>query len=119
MAEHPQIKLIEKNAQWIKSEQNETTISLKYDVYRDEVEKDKEKSDFFKRIAEYDSKLTFKSLKYEQSLFTQDSVLREKRDRWHKNLAKDVYVEEAINVLQDLQMNNIKKANSKLASVKG
>ncbi len=119
MAEHPQIKLIEENAQWIKSEQDETTISLNYEVYRDEVEKDKEKSDFFKKITEYDSRLTFKSLKYEQSLFTQDSVLREKRDRWHKNLAKDVYVEEAINVLQDLQMNNIKKANSKLASVKG
>jgi len=119
MAEHPQIKLIEENAQWIKSESDETTISLKYDTYRDEVDKDKEKSNYFKKIAEYDSKLNFKSLKYEQSLFTQDSVLREKRDRWHKNLAKDVYVEEAINVLQDLQMNNIKKDHSKLASVKG
>lgn len=119
MAGHPQIKLIEEQAQWIKSEQDETLISLKYDVYRDEVEKDKEKSDFFKKLSEYDSKLTFKSLKYEQSLFTQDSVLREKRDRWHKNLAKDVYVEEAVNVLQDLQLNNIKKENSKLASVKG
>ena len=56
-------------------------------------------------------------MKYEQELFTQDSVLREKRNRWHKNLAKDVYVEEAVNVLQDLKMNNIK--NAKLASVKG
>ena len=119
MAEHPQIKLIEENAQWIKSEQDETMISLKYDTYREEVDKDKEKSDYFKKISDYDSKLTFKSLKYEQSLFTQDSVLREKRDRWHKNLAKDVYVEEAINVLQDLQMNDIRKNNSKLASVKG
>lgn len=119
MADHAQIKLIEENAQWIKSEQDETLISLKYDVYRDEVEKDKEKSDYFKKLMEYDSKLTFKSLKYEESLFTQDSVLREKRNRWHKNLAKDVYVEEAINVLQDLQLNNIKKENSKLASVKG
>jgi carboxyl-terminal processing protease len=119
MAENAQIKLIEENAQWIKSEQEETLISLKYEVYREEVEKDKEKSDYFKKISEYDSELTFKSLKYEESLFTKDSVLREKRNRWHKNLAKDVYVEEAINVLQDLQLNNIKKVNSKLASVKG
>ncbi|MGI9551398.1 MAG: carboxy terminal-processing peptidase, partial [Aurantibacter sp.] len=119
MADNEQIKLIEENAQWIKSEQEETLISLKYEVYRDEVEKDKEKSDYFKKLSEYDSKLTFKSLKYEESLFTKDSVLREKRNRWHKNLAKDVYVEEAINVLQDLQLSNIKKEHSKLASVKG
>ena len=57
----------------------------------------------------YDSHLSFSSLKYEQELFTQDSVLREKRDRWHQNLAQDVYVEEAINVLEDLKLNHFKK----------
>ncbi len=117
MAANPQIKLIEENARWLKEEQDETEISLNYNVYKAENEKDKEKSDYFKSLSDYDSHLTFKSLKYEQELFTQDSVLREKRDRWHQNLAKDVYVEEAVNVLQDLKMNNIK--NSKLASVKG
>jgi len=108
MAANPQIRMIEENAQWLKKEQDETIISLKYDVYKEEEKKDKEKSDYFKSISEYDSHLTFTSLKYERELFTQDSVLREKRDRWHKNLAKDVYVEEAVNVLQDLKINNIK-----------
>jgi carboxyl-terminal processing protease len=117
MAANPQIKLIEENAKWIKSEQDENLISLNYDIYKTEEKKDKAKSDYFKSLSEYDSKLTFKSLQYEQELFTKDSVLREKRDRWHKDLAKDVYVEEAVNVLQDLKINNIKHA--KLASVKG
>ncbi|TMM59485.1 tail-specific protease [Maribacter algarum] len=117
MAANPQIKLIEENAQWIKSQQDETVISLNYEAYKSEKEKDNKKSDYFKKMNDYDSKLTFESLKYEQELFTQDSVLREKRNRWHKNLAKDVYVEEAVNVLQDLKINNIK--NGKLASVKG
>jgi len=117
MAINPQIKLIEENAKWIKSQQDETLISLNYESYKAENKKDKEKLDYFKKLNDYDSKLTFESLKYEQELFTQDSVLREKRDRWHKSLAKDVYVEEAVNVLQDLKINNIK--NGKLASVKG
>ncbi len=117
MAANPQIKLIEENAKWIKQEQNEDLISLNYDTYKAEEEKDKKQSDYFKSLTEYDSKLTFKSLKYEEELFTQDADLREKRDRWHKNLAKDIYVEEAVNVLQDLKMNNLKQA--KLASVKG
>ncbi|UWX54554.1 carboxy terminal-processing peptidase [Maribacter litopenaei] len=114
MASNPQIKLIEENAKWLKSEQDETEISLNYVTYKEEKEKDKEQSDYFKNLSDYDSKLTFESLKYEQELFTQDSVLREKRDRWHKSLAKDVYVEEAVNVLEDLKMNNLK--NLKLAS---
>jgi carboxyl-terminal processing protease len=117
MAENNQIKLIEENAKWIKDEQDENVISLNYDIYKSEEKKDKTKSDYFKSLTEYDSKLTFKSLKYEEELFTQDSDLREKRDRWHKNLAKDVYVEEAVNVLQDLKINNLKQA--KLASLKG
>ena len=114
MANNPQIKLIEENAKWIKSEQDETEIPLNYTAYKEEKEKDKKQSDYYKSISEYDSKLTFGSLKYEQELFTKDSVLREKRDRWHKNLAKDIYVEEAVNVLEDLKMNNMK--NIKLAS---
>ncbi len=114
MADNPQIKLIEEHAKWLKAEQDETEISLNYKTYKEEQEKDKEQSSFFKKLSDYDSKLTFESLQYEQELFTQDSVLREKRDRWHKNLAKDVYVEEAVNVLEDLKMNNLK--NMKLAS---
>jgi len=116
MAANPQIKLIDENARWLKEQQDETVISLNYGKYKKEAEDDKEKSIFFKSISNYDSKLTFQSLGYERELFTKDSVLREKRDRWHQNLAKDVYVEEAVNVLQDLKMNNIE--NTKLASVK-
>ena len=77
----------------------------------------KKRAEKFKSLKDYDSKLTFSSLQYEKDLFTQDSVLREKRDRWHKDLARDIYVEEAVNVLKDLHKNNIKKEDDKLASV--
>ena len=117
MAENEQIKLIDENAKWVKEGQDETYVSLNYQDYKKELEENKKKNQYFKKISNYDSKLTFESLKYEQQLFVKDSILREKRDRWHKDLAKDVYVEEAVNVLQDLKINNIK--NAKLASVKG
>lgn len=116
MESNSQIKMIEANAKWLKSQQDETEISLNYNTYKGEKQKDKEQSNFYKKIADYDSKLSFKSLGYEEQLFTKDSVLREKRNRWHKNLATDVYVEEAVNVLEDLVVNNIKKG--KLASVR-
>ncbi|WP_350286241.1 carboxy terminal-processing peptidase [uncultured Croceitalea sp.] len=118
MAGNQQIKLIEENAKWLRDQQDETTVSLNYESYKTTQEKNKDRSNYFKKLREYDSKLTFESLKYEQELFTQDPVLRERRDRWHTDLAKDVYIEEAINVLQDLKLNTIKKNQAKLA-VKG
>ena len=32
-----------------------------------------------------------------------DTILGEKRSRWHNNLVQDVYVEEAVNVLEDIK----------------
>ena len=118
MANNSQLKLIEENAKWLKNQQDETIVSLNYDTYKKEREEDKDQSDYFKTINDYDSKLTFESLQYEKELFTQDPILREKRDRWHQDLARDVYVEEAINVLQDIKMGTINNQN-RLAGVKG
>jgi len=119
MANNEQIKLIEENAKWLKEQQDENLISLNYDVYVSKEREVKKRSEKFKSLRDYDSKLSFSSLQYEKELFTQDSVLREKRDRWHKDLARDIYVEEAVNVLKDLHKNNIKKKENELASVKG
>jgi len=118
LAQNSQVKLIEENAIWLKEQQDESEVSLNYQAYSSRQQRNKEKSNYFKSLSDYDSKLTFESLKYEKELFTQDPILREKRDRWHNDLAKDVYVEEAINVLQDLKMNSLKKGETKLA-VKG
>ncbi|MDG1571883.1 carboxy terminal-processing peptidase [Robiginitalea sp. M366] len=114
MASHPQIAMIEENALWLKNQQEETRVPLNYEAYKQREAENKERSQYFRSKMKYDSQMTFSSLKYEQELFTKDSVLREKRNRWHQNLAGDVYVEEAINVLEDLKLNNFKK--DKLAS---
>lgn len=113
-ANNPYIALIEENAQWLKEQQDETVASLNYDAYKKREAQAKERSEHFKSLNAYNSQLTFVSLKHETELFPKDSVLHEKRSRWHKELVKDVYIEEAVNVLQDLYTNDSKK----LASVK-
>lgn len=40
---------------------------------------------------------------------SKDATLKEKRERWHEQLAKDIYVEEALNVLEDLQTKKVIK----------
>ncbi len=117
MADNSLIKLIDENARWIKQQQDDYIYPLNMEAYKKDLEVSEEKAKYFKAISEYQTNLTFESPLYEQKLFTQDTVLREKRDRWHKNLSQDVYVEEAINVLVDLKLSNIKKA--KVAGIKG
>jgi carboxyl-terminal processing protease len=44
-------------------------------------------------------------------MMAKDATLKEKRDRWHEALSKDIYVEEALNVLDDLQSTVVVKKN--------
>ncbi|WP_299885458.1 carboxy terminal-processing peptidase [uncultured Lacinutrix sp.] len=99
-----QLKLIEENAEWIKTQMDDNTYSLNYKTYKAEQNEDEEQAKEFELINEYQTALIFNSLPYEKELFKKDTILKEKRVRWHENLSKDVYVEEALNVLDDLKM---------------
>lgn len=116
MKKSEQLALIEDNAQWIKKRRDDLTVNLNFDAYSKDIDVRKEETKRFDSIDEYDNKLTYRSLANEMALMKQDTTLREKRKRWHKNLAKDIYVEEAVNVLEDLEVNNIKK--NKVANLK-
>lgn len=104
MADNEQLKLIDANAQWVKKIRDRETYSLNYDDYKASLELNEEEAKRFDKISDYKTNLTFQSLPYEIKLMDQDSVLKQKRDRWHENLSKDVYIEEALNVLNDLKM---------------
>ncbi len=108
MAMSNQLALIEENARWIKSRRDELVVDLNFENYYAEIEKRTMETKKFDSIDTYDNKLNYRSLPSEITLMKQDTTLREKRKRWHKNLSKDIYVEEAINVLADLKLNNIK-----------
>ena len=104
MANNEQLKLIDANAKWLKTIRDKDIISLKYDIYKSELDKNEEESKNFEKIADYQTDLTFESLPYEIQAMEQDSVLKQKRERWHKALSQDVYIEEALNVLKDLKL---------------
>ncbi|MFK7749818.1 MAG: carboxy terminal-processing peptidase [Kordia sp.] len=117
MADNAQLKLIEENAKWIKKRRDDNVYPLNYAEYKKEADADEEYAKRFKAISDYDTNLVFTSLPYEELLMKKDSTLQGKRQAWHEDLGKDVYVEEAINVLGDIQINNIKK--KKRSVVKG
>jgi len=98
-----QLKLINENAKWIKNIRDRDVFSLNYDDYRAKLDANEREAKRFEKISEYKTDLSFNSLPYEITQMAQDSVLEMKRQRWHQSLAKDVYIEEALNVLNDLK----------------
>ena len=105
IASNSQFMLIDKNAKWLKEGRDDNVVSLNYNEYKKEIDKRKQEGEEFDAIREYKNNLVFISPKYELSLIEKDSILGKKRKIWHKNLGKDIYVEEALNVLSQLKMN--------------
>lgn len=116
MKTNEQLSLIEDNAKWVKEQRDNEIYPLSFEAYHNQRITTEEEAKRFNAISEYSSNLSYESLPYEVELSEKDSDLKEKRRRWHTSLSSDVYVEEAINVLDDIHVNNIKK--SKLADIR-
>ena len=103
------ISLIDENAKWIKSMRDRDIYTLNYSKFKKDLLLNEEKAKKYKKLSDYSSDLTFKSLPYEIDLIAKDSSLGEKRKRWHKNLSKDIYVNESLNVLNDLRLSYVER----------
>ncbi|RAR74118.1 carboxy terminal-processing peptidase [Flavobacterium aciduliphilum] len=108
-----QLKLIDENAKWRKLKNDETTYSLQIDKFKEEQKNLEEANKKYKAMSDYDNGMVFKSLGYEENLMKQDVTLKEKRDRWHEALEKDVYIEEAVHVLDDLNGKGLRETSIK------
>ncbi|WP_162126478.1 carboxy terminal-processing peptidase [Flavobacterium phycosphaerae] len=114
MNANAQMKLIDENAKWLDERNKENVYSLNIDKFKAEQKALEDKSKKYKSIVDYKNLFEFKSLPYEVEAMNKDSVLKEKRERWHESLSKDIYIEEAIHILNDLQSENSKGLTTKV-----
>jgi carboxyl-terminal processing protease len=98
--------LANQNAKWLKQAQKTTSISLNFKTYKKDLEGRIQENEKFKDLNAFNDNLVFKSPTYEWPQLEKDSVLTQKRDVWHKNLAKDAYINEALNILAELKLKN-------------
>ncbi|ESU29627.1 peptidase [Flavobacterium limnosediminis JC2902] len=118
MASSEQFRLIDENAKWINERKDINTYSLNFKKFRDEENAVEATAKKFKGIVDYKSNLKFTSLPYEEEIFKKDSVLANKRERWHESLANDVYVEEAVRILSDMKSTTVAKGTINLKDKK-
>ena len=102
--DHPIFNLVDQDAKWIEQRQNDNTIALNFQEYVSKIESDRAYADQFDAVEEYDNNLDFTISPADQKRISEDDIFLEKRERWFSNLSKDFYVEEAVNILQDLKV---------------
>ena len=101
---NPIFKLVDQDAKWIEKRQNDKNIALNYQEYVLELEADRTYTDKFALVREYKNNLEFTFTPAEQERITEDSFFREKRERWFSDLTGDLYIEEAVNILDELKV---------------
>ena len=118
MSNNAQLNLIDDNAKWLDERNKENVYSLNIDKFKAEQKALDEKNKKYKPILDYKNAFDFNSLPYEVEEMNKDSILKEKRDSWHESLSKDIYIEEAIHILNDLQSENNKRLITKVKKEK-
>jgi len=101
--------IIDEQARWVKEQQEDKEISLNYNIYKMDMDNTKKESEKFKKIDDFKSDYRFEWLR---DNFVNEKIpdeIIERRNRWIDNLQKDLYVNEAINILIDLSSFNLNR----------
>ncbi len=101
-------KLILKRAEWIKEQRDNKIIPLNFSSYKDYTNNNSKKNKLFESISDYSNNLNFKLLKTEKEFIMSNKELLSNRNRWHKNLKRDIFISEGINVLEQIFSNKTK-----------
>src|SRR5690554_3139356 len=96
------LDLINEMAKYYRSLDEIDRVSLNIDQFVEERNKRREKSDEFDLADSYKTRLKVYSPSAELPKFKNDTILQERRKSWHKNLEKDFYLEESVNILKDI-----------------
>ena len=101
-------KLISKRAEWIKEQRDNKIIPLNFSSYKDYTESNSKRNKLFESISDYSNNLNFKLLKTEKEFIMSNKELLSNRNRWHKNLKRDIFISEGINILEQIFSNKTK-----------
>ncbi len=103
ISENEYFSLINQHAKLVKSRQDVKVISLEYKSYKEDQDNFKFQNNKLKVIDDFISPFVFDwNDSNQNSDSTYNDDMKEKRDRWIESLEKDIYVNEAMNLLKDL-----------------
>lgn len=94
--------LLEEQARWVADQQDDFEYFLDYDSFANDQKEGQTRSKKFEALDDFDSQLQFKWLPEAGMLAKVNEDYTEKRNRWVEALDRDFYVNEAVNILDDM-----------------
>jgi carboxyl-terminal processing protease len=101
VASNKTFQLIDENAKWLKSRQEESIFSLNFNTYDQEQKKIDKEAEKYKGINKDIDQLLVKSLKADKQYIESDTIRAKTIESWHKSLRQDAYLEEISNIIFD------------------
>ncbi|KQS90072.1 carboxy terminal-processing peptidase [Chryseobacterium sp. Leaf394] len=102
MAKNANYQLLMESAQWREQLDKEKTITLNMNKFNDLMKQRKAQIEKFKVLTKYDNGLKFNMYPAEIEREKKDEVFKKKSEIWVKNLRKDTYLQEAMNIIADM-----------------
>jgi len=96
------LMLIDKAARYYQDLDKIDRISLNINKFKADRTLREHQSKMFDSIDVYKSRLKVLSPSFELPKLKNDTILRDRRTEWHKNLSNDFYLEESVNILKDI-----------------
>ncbi len=94
-------EIITANAKRIKEKSENNRYSLNQAEYNKEVEENKAFAKRFEELEKGNGKISMTNLKAIQATINKDTIEKAKNAEWQKAIVKDVYIGEAVNVIND------------------
>lgn len=98
---NPTFNLIKTNTEWL-SKQNENMVYLNLDKYRDEKKKRSATVKQLESLNKLNKEIEVKPLPAEANRYANDKDRDDRFKAWMKSLSNDIYLEETVNIMNDM-----------------
>jgi carboxyl-terminal processing protease len=103
IAKNEILKSIEENAKRLKSQSDDTSITLNYEAFKKEKDVIDQEDEAFKELIKPIETLEILNVSADLEEISQDTVKVDLNEKWLKKLKKDVQLNEAVNVINDMK----------------
>ncbi len=103
MASNTNYQLMIEAAKWKEQLQKEESITLDQNKFFELMKSRKEQIKKFEKLDKFDNGLKFAQYQNEVERSKTDEAFRKKSENWMKNLKRDIYLQEAVNVIGEME----------------
>ena len=107
MSKNKEYQLLLESVQWKEALDKEETITLNRTKFAEVMKTRKAQIEKFKVLNKFKNNLKFSIFPDEVQREKTDEAFQKKTENWIKNLQKDVYLQEAMNVLTDMKKQKV------------